>query len=88
MDADDFMSPIAALTRLGGKCELQLLLLCPEHPDTPTKENVVVLRQYLLLAGLALGMISRHDCVRPLDPLIRHSLYDKKRRYVAKNLLL
>lgn len=68
------MSPIAALTGLGGKCELQLLPLCLEHPDTPTEENVVVLRQYLLLVGLPLGMISRHDWVTPLDPLIRHSL--------------
>lgn len=86
MDADDFMSSRSSPHLLRGKCKLQQLLLCPEHPDTPAKETMVGLTRYLFLAGLHLGTISRHVCVTPLDSLIKHSLWNKKCSHGQKKI--
>ena len=87
-DAGDFMSARSSPHPAQWKIQTPAVAaVCPEHPDTPSQETTVVLRQYLFLAGPHLGMISRHDWVTHLDPLIRHSLWDKKCCQVAKDHL-
>lgn len=82
--------PVAPLTRLSRKRKVQLLLLSvlSIQIDTSSEETTVVLRQYLFSAGLHLAMISRHDWVTSLDPLIRHSLWDMKCCHATKDHFL